>query len=53
MWVVEINLNSVWGIGLDLIPESGSALTWFFCGGRNILGFSVWIEIHLVFVSER
>ena len=51
MLVVEIDLISVWRIELDLISVSGSKLTWFLCRGRKILGFSVWIEIHLIFVS--
>ena len=47
---VEIDLIAVWGIELDLISVSGSELTWFLCGGRKILGFSVWMKIKLVFV---
>ena len=38
--MIEIGLTSV----------KGSELTWFLRGGRKILGFSVWIEINLVFV---
>ena len=38
--------NLAWfsiGIGIDLV----------FCGGRKLLGFSVWIEIHVAFVSRH
>ena len=28
-------------------------MTWLLCGGRKWLGFSAWIEIHLVFMSRR
>ena len=38
---------------MDLISVSGSELTSFLCGGRKIVGFSVWIEVKLVFVSEH
>ena len=61
MWVVEIDLISVWGIKLELILVMESALTWFLCVDRKILGFSgfrvcvdrkilgfsVWIEMNL------
>ena len=51
MWVVEIDRISVWGIELDLISVPGSELTWFLCGDRKMLGFHVWIEVHLFFMS--
>ena len=35
-------------VGSDTVLRS--KLTWFFCGGRNLLDFSVGIEIGLVFV---
>ena len=53
MWVFEIDLISVWGIEFDLISLSGWELTSFFCGGRKIIGFRVWIEIHLVVSGRR
>ena len=53
MWVVENDLISVWGIELVLISASGSEVTWFLCGGRKTHGFSVWIEMNLVFVSRH
>ena len=37
MWVVEIDLISVWGIGIDLISVSGSKLNWFCVGVQNDL----------------
>ena len=51
MRVVEIDLISVWGIEVNLISVSGSELTWFLCGGRKSLGFNVWIELKLAFLS--
>ena len=51
MWVVEIDLISVSGIDLGLISVYGSKLPCFLCGGRKVLGFSVWIEINLVCVG--
>ena len=44
VWVVQIDLISVWGIGLDgidVISVWGSMLTWSQCTHRNRLGF-VW-----------
>ena len=38
------------GIEIDLTSVKRSELTWFLRGGREILGFLVWIEINLVFV---
>ena len=39
------------GIEIDLFFVRGSELTCFLCGGRRLLGFSVWIEIGLVYVG--
>ena len=35
VWVVELAVISVWGIGVDLISVQGSEFTWFLCGGRK------------------
>ena len=51
MWVVEIDLISVCGIEIDLISVSGSEMTWFLYRVRKILGFNVWMENKLVFMS--
>ena len=48
---VEIGLITVGGVELDLISVSGWKLTWVLREGREILGFSVWIGIKLVFAS--
>ena len=50
VWVVEIDLISLWGIEPDLISAYGSELTWFWCGGRAWLGFSLRIETNLVLI---
>ena len=39
------------GIEIDLFFVRGSELPWFLCGGRKLLGFSVWIEFDLVYVG--
>ena len=39
------------GMELNLFSVSGWELTWFLCGGLEVLGFSVAIEVELVFVS--
>ena len=41
------------GIEIDLFFVRGSELPWFLCGGRKLLGFSVWIEFDLVYVGDR
>ena len=46
----ELDLFSVLRFELDLISVSRPELTWILCGGRKTRGFSVWIEINLVFV---
>ena len=43
--VVDIDLTLVRGVELDLISVQGSELFWFVFGGRNSLGFSIWIKI--------
>ena len=35
-----------------VVSVQGSELTWFLGGSLNPLGYFVWIEIDLVFVSE-
>ena len=47
--LVEIDLTSESGIKLDKCLEQND----FVYGDRKILGFSAWIDIHLVFVSGR
>ena len=41
------------GIEIDLFFVRGSELPWFLCGGRKLLGFSVWMEFDLVYVGDR
>ena len=43
----------MWGIELDLISVYGSELTWFYCVGQKIIGFSVGIEIKFFLVSRH
>ena len=41
----------MWAFEIDLVSVYGSELTWFLCGGRKMLGFSVWNETSSVVVS--
>ena len=50
VWVVEINVISVWAIGVDLVAVQWSELTCFGVGGTHRLSFSVRTEIDLFFV---
>ena len=47
---IDIDFISVRGIELALISVQGSELTWFWCGGRESLGFTRSIESNLVSV---
>ena len=51
--MIETDLISVWGMGIDLISFKGSELTWLLCASRKLLVFSLLTEINSIFESEH
>ena len=53
VWVGEIGLVSMWRVELNLIFCQAIGIDFVLYGGCKLIGFDIWIEINLVFVSKH